>query len=110
MFNREEMNELNENEISEGWILMFNGKTTEGWRNYQGSPPPEGWECEDECLKCLGYGKNGGGDIVYAKDLFSDFHLKFEWKISGATAEFLYGARVSGRADRKSAFGSDRRQ
>ena len=89
-----EMNKLNENESSEGWILMFDGNTTSGWRTYHGSAPPEGWKCEDGCLKCLGYGKNGGGDIVYAKDLFRDFHLKFEWRISqGGNSGVFYMAQ-----------------
>ena len=78
------MNSLDKKEIDEGWILMFDGNTTEGWRTYLGTAPPRGWVCDDQCLKCLGLGRDDGGDIIFERARFMDFHLKLEWKVSGS--------------------------
>jgi hypothetical protein len=100
------MNKLNDKELSEGWILMYDGNTTTGWRTYLGSAPPQGWKSEDECLKCLGLGKNGGGDIIYAKEKYRDFQFAFEWKISkgGNSGVFYMAEELPGEPIWKSGF------
>src|SRR5438270_7860024 len=70
-------NQLTEEEKMGGWTLLFDGKTTEGWRAAgKQTFPQKGWEVEDGWLHCLG---QGGGDIV-SKDAFDQFELKWEWK------------------------------
>ena len=70
-------NQLTEEEKMGGWKLLFNGKTTEGWRAAgKQTFPQKGWEVKDGWLHCLG---QGGGDIV-SKDTFDQFELKWEWK------------------------------
>lgn len=82
----------------EGWIVMFDGTSTEGWRNYgKETFPEEGWVIENGALKCSGSvkGEAGGtgGDIIYDQK-FKDFHLKLEWKISeGGNSGIFYLAR-----------------
>jgi len=82
----------------EGWIVMFNGENTEGWRKYGSeSFPEQGWEIEGEALKCIGSGEGeaggAGGDVIYDQK-FKDFHLKLEWKISkGGNSGIFYLAR-----------------
>ena len=71
---------------AEVWTYLFDGTSTEGWRNYNKTTFPEqGWEIVDGTLHCIGSGRGeaggGGGDILYDKK-FSNFHLKLEWKIS----------------------------
>lgn len=96
-------NTLTEQEKEEGFILMFDGETTTGWRSYNGDAFPEqGWAVEEGTLRCIGTG-NGesgsrGGDIVY-DGLFRDFHLKVDWKISegGNSGIFYLGREIEGR-------------
>lgn len=74
------INTLTQAEMDEGWVLLFDGETTNGWRGYnRDSFPEEGWEIEDQTLKVTG----GGGDIIY-DEMFHNFHLKLEWKVSEA--------------------------
>lgn len=82
----------------EAWIVLFDGTSTEGWRNYgKETFPTVGWLIEDGTLKCQasGIGEAGGrgGDIIYDRK-FKDFHLKMEWKISeGGNSGILYLAQ-----------------
>lgn len=86
----ERMNTLSELEIEEGWQLLFDGKTMNGWRNFQSEEIPKGWKVEDGNLVALGLGGDIGGDIVSEKE-FENFHLKLEWKISeGGNSGILY--------------------
>ncbi|MEA1898437.1 MAG: DUF1080 domain-containing protein [Bacteroidota bacterium] len=86
----ERMNTLSELEIEEGWVLLFDGKTMNGWRNFQSEEIPKGWKVEDGNLIALGLGGDIGGDIVSEKE-FENFHLKLEWKIEeGGNSGILY--------------------
>lgn len=43
--------ELTEKEIRDGWVLLFDGKTTQGWKSANGKPFPEaGWKIEPASL------------------------------------------------------------
>lgn len=84
---RSQLNTLSSQEKKDGWKLLFDGKTLDGWRTYaSGSPPGQGWSVEDGCVKnAKGNGRPGagGGDILTTA-LFTDFDLLFEWRISPA--------------------------
>lgn len=93
----------------EGWIVMFDGESTEGWRNYgEETFPEEGWAIEGEALKCIGSGHGeaggAGGDIIYDQK-FKDFHLQLEWKISegGNSGIFYLAQELEGEPIWKSA-------
>ncbi|MCD4729743.1 MAG: DUF1080 domain-containing protein, partial [Bacteroidales bacterium] len=75
------INELAEKEISEGWILLFDGQTTNGWRNFTEDKVNEGWQVYDGCLVGLGKGGDLGGDIITI-DRYEVFELHLEWAIS----------------------------
>jgi hypothetical protein len=73
------MNELTPAEKTEGWKLLFDGKTTKGWRAFKKPAFPErGWVVADGELR-LEAGSRAG-DIV-TEETFSDFDLSWEWKI-----------------------------
>jgi hypothetical protein len=75
-----DLNTLTPEEKAAGWKLLFDGKDTREWRSCGGTSfPKTGWVMEDGSLKSVG-GKHGG-DLV-TKDTFTDFDLKFEWRIS----------------------------
>jgi len=65
--------------------LLFDGKTTNGWRGFKKPAFPEhGWVVEDGWLKhvkATGQDSHGGGDIITV-DTFDNFDLTFEWKIA----------------------------
>ncbi len=47
-------NMLSKSEVQEGWQLLFDGKTADGWRGFNEEDLPPGWIVEDGCLKSLG--------------------------------------------------------
>lgn len=72
-------NGLTPEEIAEGWRLLFDGKTTTGWRGFKKQTFPEkGWVVEDGCLKKIA--GVTGGDIV-TTTTFEQFDLRWEWRI-----------------------------
>ena len=72
-------NRLTRAEMEEGWILLFDGETTNGWKNFN-QDTLTGWMVEDGCLVGLGLGGDIGGDIVTVAE-FSNFILKWDWKL-----------------------------
>ena len=91
------VNELSQKEKDEGWKLLFDGKTTEGWRGYnKDSFPSQGWVVEDGAIKVQGTGSGeagGGGDIIFDEQ-FKDFELTLEWKVSeGGNSGIFYLAQ-----------------
>jgi len=88
------MNVLTDQEIKDGWKLLFDGKTTDGWRGaHRDSFPKFGWEVKEGILTVLasdGKESNNGGDIV-TKEEFSSFDLKVDFKITeGANSGIKY--------------------
>ncbi len=74
-------NTLSKDEIAAGWQLLFDGKTTNGWRGFKKSTLPEGWKVEDECFVTVGKGGDLGGDVITDSE-YEDFELSLEWKMS----------------------------
>ncbi len=74
------LNGLRPTELKQGWELLFDGSTMNGWRGF-GKPeaPSQGWVVEGGWLKHRAGG--GGGDLITRK-VFTDFDLSFEWLIA----------------------------
>lgn len=91
----DEPNTLTDREKADGWKLLFDGKSTAGWRGYQRKEMPPGWKVIDGVLVRTsggegGKGAGGGDDIVTTED-FENFELSLEWKIvSGGNSGVLY--------------------
>jgi hypothetical protein len=81
----QEQNTLTEEEKKAGWKLLFDGKTTEGWRGYKMDKIPPGWKVEDGILARVAAGAGGkgagGGDDIVTVDDYDNFDLTLEWKI-----------------------------
>lgn len=74
-----ELNTLSPTEKAAGWRLLFDGRTTQGWRGFkQTSFPNQGWVIEDGLL--IKQPRVRGGDIV-TTDTFLNFELTWEWRI-----------------------------
>lgn len=87
-------NKLTIDEEKNGWKLLWDGKTTEGWRGAKLDGFPEkGWQIENGELTVLasdGAEAAAGGDIV-TTDLYGDFELQVDFKITrGANSGIKY--------------------
>jgi len=78
-------NSLTEKEKVAGWKLLFDGKTTDGWRGYKKDSMPPGWKVIDGALVRVSGGAGGkgagGGDDIITVEQFDNFELQLEWKI-----------------------------
>src|SRR5262245_18470115 len=78
------LNTLSAAEKKEGWKLLFDGKTFEGWRGYfETTDLVKGWSIEAGCFKNSkgnGRPRSGGGDLM-TTEYFSDFDFRFEWSM-----------------------------
>ena len=86
-------NTLTEHEKRHGWRLLWDGKTTNGWRGANADTFPEqGWVIEDGTLSVI---ESDGtespfGDIVTEQE-FSDFIFELDFKITeGANSGIKY--------------------
>jgi hypothetical protein len=71
-------NSLTDAERIQGWRMLWDGKTPQGWRSAQGSGFPEsGWSLAQGELTVLG---SKGGDIVTDGE-FSAFELQLEFQV-----------------------------
>ncbi len=78
------LNTLTPTEKKAGWVLLFDGKTTAGWRGaYRDTFPDSGWKVENgELQGHLSSGAESGdaGDIVTIGQ-YRNFELVFDWKL-----------------------------
>ena len=87
-------NTISEREKQDGWKLLWDGKTTDGWRGAKLDHFPEkGWVIDDGVLKVISSGGGEaafGGDIVTTKK-YKNFILKVDFKITeGANSGIKY--------------------
>jgi len=77
--------ENNSTAAGDGWITLFDGKTTNGWHSYGKDHVGSAWKVENGVLHLDAASKKDakaeGGDMV-TNDEFENFDLKLEWKIS----------------------------
>ena len=87
-------NTLTAKEKEEGWKLLWDGKTTEGWRGAKiAGFPAKGWEIQNGVLRVAPSGgaeSANGGDIITVKT-YKNFILKVDFKITkGANSGIKY--------------------
>lgn len=83
---------------ADGWIVLFDGASTEGWRAYNGDALPPGWTIKDSVLTFdteqileEDYDYKGNKDIIYGAEEFDNFELYVEWKIpEGGNSGIFY--------------------
>ncbi len=87
-------NKLTSDEKNQGWKLLFDGKTTNGWRGARlDSFPDHGWKVDDGLLVVMESGggeSTAGGDIVTTQK-YGNFELKVDFLITpGANSGIKY--------------------
>lgn len=88
------VNTLSSMEKRNGWILLFDGKSSDGWRGaYKDEFPAQGWKIEGGelvVIKSDGRESRNGGDII-TKDKYGNYELTLEAKLTpGANSGVKY--------------------
>jgi hypothetical protein len=87
------VNQLTGVEKADGWRLLFDGKTFDGWRGFHSDKVPAGWAIENGCIKKVpaqSEPSQASGDLITA-DQFDNFEFSIEWKLSkGANSGIKY--------------------
>jgi len=92
-------NQLTAKEKEDGWKLLFDGKSFQGWRNYKSKEVRKEWKIVDGSMQV----SRGAGDIITA-DQYEDYELSLQWKIAeGANSGIFIGAQETGGAIYESA-------
>lgn len=87
---------LSKKEKKEGWVLLFDGKTTEGWKGFKKAEVPTSWKIEDGALFLDTDAKKAGatgGDIITVGE-YENYELQIDWKISeGGNSGIIFGVQ-----------------
>lgn len=87
------MNQLSTREQQDGWKLLFDGKTTNGWRNYRKQTIGSGWSVVDGILTRSG---DNAGDIITAEQ-YRNFDFEVDWRVAeGGNSGVMYRATEEG--------------
>jgi Domain of Unknown Function (DUF1080) len=85
------LNTLSAEERAAGWRLLFDGKSTAGWRGYGMDTMPSGWQAVDGLLTRV----SRAADII-TRDQFGDFELTLDWKLEPGGNSGLFYRAVEG--------------
>jgi len=92
-------NTLTAREKQEGWRLLWDGQTGEGWCTKKQEPfPAKGWEIADGTLTVLPKNAGGGAGDIITKETFSSFILKADFRLTPAAnsgIKYLFDPKVS---------------
>jgi hypothetical protein len=91
------INALSAEEKAAGFKLLFDGRSTDGWRGYKMKEMPPGWKVIDGILTRVAGGEGGkgagGGDDIVTVDQYDNFDLRLEWRVGkGVNSGVLYRA------------------
>jgi hypothetical protein len=80
-------NSLTSQEKSDGWKLLFDGKSLNNWHNYGKKGVGTAWKVFDGALMLDASNRNGnktvgGGDLVTDEIFKGNYEFKIEWKVT----------------------------
>ena len=102
-------NTLTSKEKQEGWMLLFDGKSLNGWRACNGTEIPNFWVIENGTVRVLtnvekrekleSGARVSSTDILYGAKKFKDFELSIDWNVGkgGNSGIFYYVTEVPGQ-------------
>lgn len=76
-------NTLTAKEKGDGWKLLFDGQTLNGWKT---TGKAEGWVVEDGALACRAM----GGGYLYTEAQYGDFVLSTDYKVAKGTNSGIF--------------------
>lgn len=74
-------NILSQAQIEDGWKLLFDGKTTDGWHTWREDNVSSKWKVSDGILSFDPEADGKSGDLV-TDGQYENYHLKLDWKVS----------------------------
>jgi hypothetical protein len=74
-------NTLTDHEKEQGWQLLFDGKTTDGWHGYNMKSFPDCWAIEEGTFTMNSFGSGEDQDIITNKK-YRSFALYLEYKLT----------------------------
>lgn len=78
-------NTLSEQERKDGWKLLFDGKSLDGWRVFK-KQDTTGWTVKDDAI----FLEKSGGDLM-TKEKYGNFEFVIDWKFaSGDNSGIIY--------------------
>lgn len=75
-------NTLTAKEKRDGWKLLFDGKSTQGWHTYLRDTVGAKWQVRNNVLVFDPSQPNSGGGDIVTNEAYENFELQLEWKIS----------------------------
>jgi len=78
--NKPKDNTLTKKEKKEGWVLLFDGTTMNGWRKYKNKEADD-WDVKNGELYCKVEGVTKRVDLI-TNDTYENFELQIDWKIA----------------------------
>ncbi len=103
------VNTLSTKQAAEGWKLLFDGKTSDGWRGvHDDAFPKSGWEVKDGLLSVTDSGGEEGGDAgdILTTSKYANFELLVDFRITrGANSGIKYFVDADLNKGRGSAIG-----
>ena len=77
-------NTLSQKEKENGWRLLFDGVTTEGWRGYNMNNCPNCWTVKNDCLTVISEGEEEDYQSLVTDKVYKNFVLSVEVKLTTA--------------------------
>jgi hypothetical protein len=81
-------NTISEKEAEQGWELLFDGKSMDNWKTFNGGEVT-GWKIAGNEMHNSGVGSDYGGDIITRKQ-YENFELYLEWKIDSQSNSGIF--------------------
>jgi hypothetical protein len=100
----QQLNTLSPQEKKQGFKLLFDGKTMNGWRSYNKTTPAPAWQVSDNAIMLDdtykdGWMAKGGGEIT-TDGVYENFEFMCEWKISpGGNSGIIFDAQEDPKYD-----------
>ncbi len=84
-------NTLTQQEIDDGWELLFNGENLDGWRVYNSPEKSQDWTVVDGCIQAKGDDTGDLSGYLVTEKEYENFILDWDWKLTfGGNSGMLY--------------------